>query len=125
MRLDRTGNVIPRGEYAACSAQGETAQADRQIPMREIFCPHHKEGGRLGSMSKLALGSLGDPHPELTAAKIAEERHHRYIKWFDQRINCLLGIFERGTRAHIGIIRIDLDYAATEATAVRRDAAIR
>ena len=37
-----------------------------------------------------------------------------YIKRFDQRIHCLLGIFERGTRTHIGIIRIDIDYAASE-----------
>jgi RimJ/RimL family protein N-acetyltransferase len=27
----------------------------------------------------------------------------------------MLGIFERGTRVHVGIIRIDLDYAAGEA----------
>ena len=38
-----------------------------------------------------------------------------YIKQSDQRTHLMLGIFERGTRVHVGIIRIDLDYAAREA----------
>src|ERR1700722_7736353 len=32
-----------------------------------------------------------------------------YIKQFDQRSHLLLGIFEIGTRLHIGFVRIDLD----------------
>jgi len=38
-----------------------------------------------------------------------------YIKQFDQRSHLLLGIFERGTRLHVGFIRLDIDYAANEA----------
>jgi RimJ/RimL family protein N-acetyltransferase len=32
-----------------------------------------------------------------------------YIKQFDQRSRLLLGIFEMGTRLHVGFVRIDLD----------------
>jgi RimJ/RimL family protein N-acetyltransferase len=32
-----------------------------------------------------------------------------YIKQFDQRSRLLLGIFEMGTRLHVGFLRIDLD----------------
>jgi len=38
-----------------------------------------------------------------------------YIRQFDQRSSLLLGIFERGTRLHVGFIRLDIDYAAKEA----------
>jgi RimJ/RimL family protein N-acetyltransferase len=38
-----------------------------------------------------------------------------YIRQSDQRTHLMLGIFERGTRVHVGIIRIDLDHAAGEA----------
>jgi RimJ/RimL family protein N-acetyltransferase len=38
-----------------------------------------------------------------------------YIKQFDQRSRLLLGIFDRRTRAHVGIIRLDIDHAAREA----------
>jgi RimJ/RimL family protein N-acetyltransferase len=38
-----------------------------------------------------------------------------YIKQFDQRSRLLLGIFEKGTRLHVGIIRLDIDYAANHA----------
>jgi RimJ/RimL family protein N-acetyltransferase len=39
----------------------------------------------------------------------------QYIKKFDQRSRLLLGIFERRTRVHVGIIRLDIDDAANEA----------
>jgi RimJ/RimL family protein N-acetyltransferase len=32
-----------------------------------------------------------------------------YIRGFDQRAHLLLGIFEMGTRLHVGFVRIDLD----------------
>jgi RimJ/RimL family protein N-acetyltransferase len=32
-----------------------------------------------------------------------------YIKQFDQRAHLLLGIFEMGTRLHVGFVRIDLE----------------
>jgi RimJ/RimL family protein N-acetyltransferase len=38
-----------------------------------------------------------------------------YIKQFDQRSRLLLGIFERGTRLHVGFIRFDIDHDASEA----------
>jgi RimJ/RimL family protein N-acetyltransferase len=38
-----------------------------------------------------------------------------YIKQFDQRSHLLLGIFEMGTRAHVGFIRLDIDEEAGEA----------
>jgi RimJ/RimL family protein N-acetyltransferase len=38
-----------------------------------------------------------------------------YIKQFDQRSRLLLGIFEMGTRLHVGFVRLDIDEAASEA----------
>jgi RimJ/RimL family protein N-acetyltransferase len=38
-----------------------------------------------------------------------------YIKQFDQRSHLLLGIFEMGTRLHVGFIRLDIDEAKNEA----------
>jgi RimJ/RimL family protein N-acetyltransferase len=38
-----------------------------------------------------------------------------YIKQFDQRSRLLLGIFETGSRLHVGFIRVDIDYAARQA----------
>ena len=43
--------------------------------------------------------------------KIGKREVADYIKTFDQRSNLLLGIFEVGTRLHVGFIRIDLDGA--------------
>jgi RimJ/RimL family protein N-acetyltransferase len=37
-----------------------------------------------------------------------------YIKQFDQRSRFLLGIFMKGTRTHVGIIRVDADFVAKE-----------
>jgi RimJ/RimL family protein N-acetyltransferase len=53
---------------------------------------------------------LNTPAVELQKSDIIQ-----YIKKFDQRSRLLLGIFERGTRVHVGIIRLDIDYAASEA----------
>jgi RimJ/RimL family protein N-acetyltransferase len=47
--------------------------------------------------------------------KIGKSGIADYIKQFDQRSRLLLGIFERGTRLHVGFIRFDIDYAASEA----------
>lgn len=38
-----------------------------------------------------------------------------YIRSFDQRERLLLGIFERGTRAHVGFYRFDIDHERREA----------
>jgi RimJ/RimL family protein N-acetyltransferase len=38
-----------------------------------------------------------------------------YIKQFDQRSRLLLGIFENGTRQHVGFIRLDIDLLAKQA----------
>jgi RimJ/RimL family protein N-acetyltransferase len=46
----------------------------------------------------------------MTKADVAD-----YIRSFDQRERLLLGIFERGSRAHVGFIRLDIDTAASEA----------
>ncbi|KYH02506.1 GNAT family protein [Bradyrhizobium sp. DOA1] len=46
----------------------------------------------------------------MTKADIVE-----YIRSFDQRERLLLGIFERGSRAHVGFIRLDINAAASEA----------
>ncbi|MFK4511854.1 GNAT family N-acetyltransferase [Bradyrhizobium daqingense] len=46
----------------------------------------------------------------MTKADIVE-----YIKSFDQRERLLLGMFERGSRAHVGFIRLDIDAPASEA----------
>ena len=53
---------------------------------------------------------LNSPPKELRKADIAD-----YIRQFDQRSHLLLGIFEMGTRAHVGFIRLDIDEAAGEA----------
>lgn len=47
---------------------------------------------------------------QLTKSDIAD-----YIKQFDQRSQLMLGIFERGTRLHVGFIKLELDYATGEA----------
>ena len=47
--------------------------------------------------------------------KIGKSEIADYIKQFDQRTRLLLGIFERGTRLHVGFIRFDIDYEANEA----------
>jgi RimJ/RimL family protein N-acetyltransferase len=38
-----------------------------------------------------------------------------YIRQFDQRTRLLLGIFEKGTRLHVGFVRLDIDYVAKDA----------
>lgn len=53
---------------------------------------------------------LNTPPREMTKADIAE-----YIKTFDQREKLLLGIFERGSREHVGFIRVDINPDADEA----------
>jgi RimJ/RimL family protein N-acetyltransferase len=53
---------------------------------------------------------LNSAPKKLQKSDIAE-----YIKRFDQRSRLLLGIFERGTRLHVGIIRLDIDYAGKQA----------
>jgi RimJ/RimL family protein N-acetyltransferase len=47
--------------------------------------------------------------------KLGKSEIAEYIRQFDQRSRFLLGIFERGTRLHVGFIRFDIDYAANEA----------
>ena len=54
--------------------------------------------------------TLNSPLAKLTRSDIVD-----YIKQFDQRSHLLLGIFERGTRLHVGFIRWDIDEAAGEA----------
>ena len=62
---------------------------------------------------------LGDPWVvealNLAPRVLTKDDIAGYIKQSDQRTHLMLGIFERGTRVHVGIIRIDLDYAAGEA----------
>jgi RimJ/RimL family protein N-acetyltransferase len=53
---------------------------------------------------------LNSPPRKLQKSDIVD-----YIRQFDQRSHLLLGIFEMGTRAHVGFIRIDIDEAAGEA----------
>jgi RimJ/RimL family protein N-acetyltransferase len=53
---------------------------------------------------------LNSPPRTLQKSDIAD-----YIKQFDQRSKLLLGIFEMGTRAHVGFIRLDIDDAASVA----------
>jgi RimJ/RimL family protein N-acetyltransferase len=53
---------------------------------------------------------LNSPPRKLQKSDIAD-----YVRQFDQRSNLLLGIFEMGTRAHVGFIRLDIDEAASEA----------
>ena len=64
-------------------------------------------------------GWLSDPHivhvlntapKTLQKSDIAD-----YIRQFDQRSLLLLGIFEKGTRLHVGFVRLDIDYAAKDA----------
>jgi RimJ/RimL family protein N-acetyltransferase len=40
----------------------------------------------------------------------APPRHMSYIKTFDQRVNLLLGIFEKRTESHIGFFTVNADY---------------
>ena len=54
--------------------------------------------------------ALNSPPAKMTKSDIVE-----YIKQFDQRSRLLLGIFERGTRLHVGFIRLDIDETKREA----------
>ncbi len=47
---------------------------------------------------------------QMTKAEIVD-----YIKTFDQRERLLLGMFEKGTRAHVGFIRVDINPSEGEA----------
>jgi RimJ/RimL family protein N-acetyltransferase len=47
---------------------------------------------------------------QMTKAEIGD-----YIKTFDQRERLLLGIFERGTRSHVGFIRVDISSSDNQA----------
>jgi RimJ/RimL family protein N-acetyltransferase len=64
-------------------------------------------------------GWLADPHivHVLNAAprRMSKTDIADYIKRFDQRGELLLGIFQKGTRLHVGFVRIDIDYAAKDA----------
>jgi RimJ/RimL family protein N-acetyltransferase len=46
------------------------------------------------------------------AANFTKDDVLKYINRFDQRSHLLLGIFERRSRLHIGITRLDIDYAS-------------
>src|SRR3954463_5174447 len=63
-------------------------------------------------------GWLSDPHTVHvlnTAARTLQRKDIAdYIKQFDQRSQLLLGIFEKGTRLHVGFIRLDIDHEAGE-----------
>ena len=58
-------------------------------------------------------GWLSDPwtvHVLNSAPRVFTKKDvAEYIKQFDQRSRLLLGIFEMGTRLHVGFVRIDLD----------------
>jgi len=62
---------------------------------------------------------LGDPWVvealNLAPRTLTRDDIAGYIKQSDQRTHLMLGIFERGSRVHVGIIRIDLDYVVNEA----------
>ncbi|MBA7465624.1 hypothetical protein ES707_00794 [subsurface metagenome] len=64
-------------------------------------------------------GWLGDPWARdvlnLAPKKMQKADIAQYIKTFDQRSRLLLGIFENGTRLHVGFVRLDIDFAANEA----------
>jgi RimJ/RimL family protein N-acetyltransferase len=51
----------------------------------------------------------------LTPRKLTKSDITEYIKQSDQRTHLMLGIFEKGTRLHVGFIRLDLNYTAGEA----------
>jgi RimJ/RimL family protein N-acetyltransferase len=46
------------------------------------------------------------------AANLTKDDVLKYINRFDQRSHLLLGVFERSSRLHIGITRLDIDYAS-------------
>jgi RimJ/RimL family protein N-acetyltransferase len=56
-----------------------------------------------------AMQVMNAPGRSLSKRDIAD-----YIKGFDQRTRILLGIFEKRTLVHVGIIRADLDHRANE-----------
>lgn len=56
------------------------------------------------------IATLNPPRAPLTRKDIAD-----YIRAFDQRERLLLGIFARGSRRHVGVIRVDIDAARREA----------
>ncbi len=63
-------------------------------------------------------GWLSDPHTSYVlntqTKKLQRSEIVQYIKSVDQRSQLLIGIFERKTRLHVGIIRLDIDYELKE-----------
>ena len=57
-----------------------------------------------------AAHMLNSPVTKLTKDDIVH-----YIKHFDQRSRLLLGVFEKTSRLHLGITRLDIDYTSGEA----------
>jgi RimJ/RimL family protein N-acetyltransferase len=52
---------------------------------------------------------MNSPARSMTRSDIID-----YIRQFDQRSRLLLGIFEKDTRTHVGIIRVDADYVSKQ-----------
>ncbi|MDR3468728.1 MAG: GNAT family N-acetyltransferase [Xanthobacteraceae bacterium] len=56
------------------------------------------------------IAAVNPPRTTLGRKEIAD-----YIRSFDQRAHLLLGIFERHSRRHVGVIRVDIDAELREA----------
>lgn len=46
------------------------------------------------------------------SANLTKDDVEKYVKRFDQRSHLLLGVFEKASGLHIGITRLDIDYAS-------------
>src|SRR5437868_2739749 len=56
-----------------------------------------------------AMRALNLPARTLRKKDVAD-----YLRGFDQRSNFLFGIFEKQTRTHVGIVRVDIDPTFTQ-----------
>jgi RimJ/RimL family protein N-acetyltransferase len=45
---------------------------------------------------------------------VGKGRYHQYIETFDQRSHLLLGIFEKSSGAHIGMLTVDINHALSQ-----------
>ncbi len=92
---------------------------NHSIPKKDILIqcgPYFVRTIRLKDASERWATRLSDPDAahmlNSPITKLTKEDVAKYIKSFDQRSHLLLGIFERSSRLHIGITRLDVDYGA-------------
>jgi RimJ/RimL family protein N-acetyltransferase len=113
----RSGSIIVQ-----CFWTGETVLRGERARKKEVWFPCGRYFARTikrEDASDRWAGWLSDPHAvhvlNTAPRKLQKTDIVAYIKQFDQRSQLLLGIFEKGTRLHVGFVRLDIDREAGDA----------